>query len=65
MSDSSYIMIRKINLPVSRRADEVEKGVDTVVPEAGITLDTRFFSQDVVVLTLEVANYFLEAVHIC
>ena len=50
---------------MSRRADEVEKGVDTVVPEAGITLDARFFSQDVIVLTLEVANYFLKSVHIC
>lgn len=50
---------------MSSRGDEVEEGVDTVVPEAGVTLDARFFGQDVVILTLKVANYFLKAVHGC
>jgi hypothetical protein len=48
---------------MSSRRDEVEKGVDTVVPETGVTLDARFFGQDIIVLTLEIANYFLKAVH--
>ena len=43
--------------------DEVEEGVDTVIPEARITLDTRLLSKNVVVLTLEVANDLLEAFH--
>jgi hypothetical protein len=34
--------------------------MNTVVTEAGITLDTRFFSQNIIVLTLEVANDLLE-----
>jgi hypothetical protein len=33
----------------------------TVIPEARVTLDTRLLSQNVIVLTLEVANNFLEA----
>jgi hypothetical protein len=43
--------------------DKVEKGVNSIVPETGVTLDTRFFSQNVVVLALEVADNLLEAVH--
>lgn len=48
---------------MSCRGDKVEKSVDTVVPETWVALDTRFFSQNIVVLTLEIANYFLKAVH--
>ena len=40
--------------------DEVKQSVHSVVPEPGITLDTRLLSQNVVVLALEVANDFLE-----
>jgi hypothetical protein len=36
--------------------DEVEHSVYTVVPESWVTLDTRLFGQDVVILSLEVAN---------
>ena len=35
--------------------------MDTVVPEARVTLDTRLLSENVVVLTLEMANNLLEA----
>lgn len=42
--------------------DEVEQGVDPVVSEAGITLDSRLFSEDIVVLTLKVTNDLLEAI---
>jgi hypothetical protein len=46
---------------VTRRGDEVQERMHTVIPEARVTLDTRLLSQNVVVLTLEVANDFLEA----
>lgn len=38
------------------RGDEVKHGVDTVVSEARVTLDTRLLGQDVVILSLKVAN---------
>ncbi len=41
--------------------DEVEHGVDAVVPEAGVTLDTRLLRQNVVILSLEEANDLREA----
>lgn len=41
--------------------DKIEESVNTVVPEPGVTLDTRLFSQDIVVLALEVANNLGEA----
>ena len=41
--------------------DEVEQSVNSVVTEAGITLDTRLFGQDIVVLTFKVSNNFLKA----
>lgn len=40
--------------------DKVEHGVDTVVPEARVTLDTRLLCQNVVILPLEEANDFRE-----
>lgn len=46
---------------MSCRRDEVEQSVNSVVTEAGITLDTRLFGQDIIVLTLEVPDDFLEA----
>ncbi len=45
------------------RRDEVEKCVNTVVAEAGVTLDTRLLGEDIVVLALKVANNLLEAAH--
>lgn len=41
--------------------DEVEHGVHTIVPEAGVTLNTRLLGKDVIVLPLEVANDLREA----
>jgi hypothetical protein len=35
--------------------------VNTIVPEAGVTLDTRLLSQNIIVLPLEVANNLREA----
>jgi hypothetical protein len=63
MSDARLTTTGKQDPRVSSGRDKVEKGVDTIVPETGVTLDARFFGQNVVVLTLEVANYFLKAVH--
>ena len=42
--------------------DEVEKGVDTIVAEAGVTLDTRLFRENIVVLAFKVANNLLEPI---
>ena len=42
------------------RCDEVEKYMNAVVAESGIALDTRFLSQDVVVLSFEIASDFGE-----
>ena len=46
---------------MASRRDKVEEGMNTVVPEPGVTLDTRLLGQDVVVLSLEVANNLGEA----
>jgi hypothetical protein len=40
--------------------NKVEERMDTVIPEAGITFNTRLLGQNVVVLALKVANDFLE-----
>ena len=48
---------------MSGGGDEVEQGVNSVVPEARVTLDARLLRENVVVLTLEVTNYFLKAVY--
>lgn len=42
--------------------DEVEHGMDSVVSEAGVTLDTRLLGENVVVLSLEVTDDLGEAV---
>jgi hypothetical protein len=41
---------------MTSRGDEVEHGMNTVVPETGVTLDTRFLRQNVIVLPFEVSN---------
>ena len=38
--------------------DKVEESVDPVVAEAGVTLDTRLFSENVIVLSLNVTGDF-------
>lgn len=43
------------------RGDEVEHGVDTIVPEAGVTLDARLLRKNVIVLPFEIANNLGEA----
>lgn len=48
---------------MSSGRDEVEQGVNTVVPEPRVTLDARLLRENIVVLTFEVTNYFLKAVY--
>lgn len=49
-------------LPVAGRCDEVKENVDAVVAESRVTLDSRFFGKNVIVLSLEVSNNLGEAV---
>lgn len=49
---------------MTSRGNEVKHGVDSVVPEARVTLNTRLLGQDVVVLSLEVSNDFGKAVKV-
>jgi hypothetical protein len=42
-------------------SDEVEQSMDTIVAEAGVTLDTGLLCENVVVLSLEIANNFTKA----
>jgi hypothetical protein len=51
-------------IPVTGRCDEVEQDMNTVVAESGVTLDTGLFGENVVVLALEVADDFAEAVNV-
>jgi hypothetical protein len=41
--------------------DKVEEDVDTVVPEARVTLDSRFFGKNIVILAFEVSDDFTKA----
>jgi hypothetical protein len=49
---------------VSSRCDEVKENVDTIVPKTGVTLDTGFFGENVIILSLEIANNLGEAASI-
>ena len=50
-----------VNIRVTGRGDEVEQSVNSVVPEARVTLDTGLLRENVIVLALQVANNLLEA----
>jgi hypothetical protein len=45
---------------VTGRSDEIEEGVNAVVAEPRISLDTRLFRENVIVLSLEITNNFAE-----
>lgn len=49
-------------LPMSSGSDEVEHGVDTVVPEARVTLDTRLLGEKIIILPLEITDNLGETV---
>ena len=42
-------------------SDEIKQSVNTVVAESGVTFDARLFSQNIVVLSFEVADNLTEA----
>jgi hypothetical protein len=45
------------------RSNEVEHGMDTIVPETRITLDSRLFGQDIVILSLQISDNLRKAAH--
>lgn len=42
-------------------SDKVKHSMDSVVSEAGVTLDTRLLGKNIIILSLEVANDLGEA----
>jgi hypothetical protein len=54
-------MGRGLDVPMTSRGNEVEHSVNTVVPESGVTLDTRLHGQNIIILSLEVADDLREA----
>lgn len=46
---------------MASRRDEVEHGVDTVVPETGVALDTGLLGENIIVLSLKVTDNLGEA----
>src|SRR5205085_7835708 len=48
------------DVPMTGRSDEVEKGVDSVIPESGVSLNPGLFSEDIVVLSFQVTGDFGE-----
>lgn len=52
---------RSVYIPVTGGCDEVEHGMNAVVPETRVTLDTRLLGQNIVVLPLEEANNLRKA----
>ena len=46
---------------MARGRNEVKESMDTVVSESRVTLDPRFLSENIVILTFEVTDNFLEA----
>lgn len=44
------------------RCNKVKQGVDTIVSEPRITLDARFFREDVIVLAFQVSDNFGETI---
>jgi hypothetical protein len=46
---------------MSSGSDEVEQSVNTIIAEAGVTLDAGLLCEDIIVLSLEVANDFTKA----
>lgn len=46
---------------MTSRGNEVQHGVYSIVPESGVSLDTRLLGQDVVILSLEIPNNLRKA----
>ncbi len=46
---------------MSGGSDEVEKGMNTIVTETWITLDAGLLGENVIILSLKIANDFAKA----
>ena len=53
--------LSRMHLRMASGRDEIKQSVHSVVPETRVTLDTRLFSQNVIVLAFEVTNDLLES----
>lgn len=60
-SVEATLSIRGQNIRVTSRGDEVQQSVNSVIPETGVTFNTRLLSKDVIVLAFKMTNDFLEA----
>lgn len=49
---------------MASRGDEVEQSMNTIVPESWVALDPRFFSENVVVLALQIPDNLRKAAQI-
>ena len=47
---------KRKHIPVTRGGDEVKHGMNSVVSEARVTLDPRLLGQNIVILSLEIAD---------
>lgn len=45
-----------------RRWDEIQKSVNSVVPESRITSNSGFFGQNIIILAFQITDYFLESI---
>lgn len=43
---------------MTSRGNEVQHSMHTVVPESGVSLDTRLLGQDIVILSLKITDNF-------
>jgi len=57
----AILTIQRQNVRMTSRGDEVQQSVNSVIPETRVTLDARLLSKDVIILTFEVTNNFLES----
>jgi len=48
------------SLRVPGRLDKVEQSVNSIIPESGVSLDPRLFSQDIIILSLKICSNLLE-----
>ncbi len=53
--------VQKQFLPMAGWSDKVEQRMNTIIAEAGVTLDTGLLCENIVVLSLKIANNLTEA----
>lgn len=52
---------QKQSLPMAVGSNEVEQRMNTIIAEAGVTLDTGLLCENIVVLSFKIANNLTEA----